>query len=62
MTNGDRIRAMTDRQMAKTIYDMQKTLCEYLAKVIGCDEKLNFSEDYSDILTWLKQEEMQWKK
>lgn len=58
MTNGDRIRAMTDRELAKTIYDMQKTISQYLAEKNVFDEKLNFSEDYSDILAWLKQEDV----
>lgn len=52
-TNADRIRAMSDEELAKQIYDTQKEFCRMLYKKLGFEDELNFSEDYSDILAWL---------
>jgi hypothetical protein len=53
LTNADRMRASTNQQLAKQIYDTQKELCRMLYKKLGFEDELNFSEDYSDILAWL---------
>lgn len=53
LTNADRMRAATNQQLAKLLYDTQKELCRMLYKKLGFEDELNFSEDYSDILAWL---------
>lgn len=53
LTNADRMRTSTNRQLAKQLYDTQKELCRMLYKKLGFEDELNFSEDYSDILAWL---------
>lgn len=53
LTNADRMRAATNQQLAKLLYDNQKELCRMLYKKLGFEDELNFSEDYSDILAWL---------
>lgn len=55
ITNADRIRAMSDEELAKTIYGMQKDLCKHFAEAVGYTEPLEFDEDAPDILDWLKQ-------
>lgn len=56
MTNADRIRAMSDEELAREIYSMQKTMCTRFAEIVGFKkEELNFSEDAPDILNWLRQ-------
>ena len=54
-TNADRIRAMSDEELAKTIYGMQKDLCKHFAEAVGYKGPLEFDEDAPDILDWLKQ-------
>lgn len=55
-TNADRIRRMSDEELAKQLYDMQKQLCVYFAKTVGFPvEELQFQEDAPDILNWLQQ-------
>lgn len=53
LTNADRMRTLTNQQLAKQIYDNQKEFCRMLYKKLGFEDELNFSEDYSDILSWL---------
>lgn len=53
LTNADRIRAATNQQLAKLLYDNQKKFCRLMYKNLGFEDELNFSEDYSDILAWL---------
>ena len=53
LTNADRIRAATNQQLAKLLYDSQKEFCRIMYKNLGFEDELNFSEDYSDILAWL---------
>lgn len=53
LTNADRMRTATNRQLAKQIYDNQKEFCRIMYKNLGFEDELNFSEDYSDILAWL---------
>lgn len=53
LTNADRMRAATNQQLAKQLYDTQKEICRMLYKKLGFEDELNFSEDYSDILAWL---------
>ena len=36
MTNADKIRAMSDEELAKYLYQMQKNILRYVATVIGC--------------------------
>ena len=53
LTNADRIRAATNQQLAKLLYDNQKNFCRLMYKNL----ELEFSEDYSDILAWLNTSE-----
>ena len=53
LTNADRIRAATNQQLAKLLYDNQKEFCKLMYKNLGFEDELKFSEDYSDILAWL---------
>jgi len=53
LTNADRIRAATNQQLAKLLYDNQKEFCRLMYKNLGFEDELTFSEDYSDILAWL---------
>ena len=53
LTNADRIRAATNQQLAKLLYDNQKEFCRLMYKNLGFEDELHFSEDYSDILAWL---------
>lgn len=53
LTNADRMRTSTNQQLAKQIYDNQKEFCRMLYEKLGFEDELNFSEDYSDILSWL---------
>ena len=53
LTNADRIRAATNQQLAKLLYDNQKEFCRIMYKNLGFEDELDFSEDYSDILAWL---------
>lgn len=54
-TNADRIRAMSDEELAKVLYRMQKDLCRRLTEAIGYTEPFEFDEDASNILNWLQQ-------
>lgn len=53
LTNADRMRAATNQQLAKLLYDNQKEFCRLMYKNLGFEDELEFSEDYSDILEWL---------
>jgi hypothetical protein len=53
LTNADRMRAATNQQLAKLLYDSQKEFCRLMYKNLGFEDELEFSEDYSDILEWL---------
>ena len=57
LTNADRIRAATNQQLAKLLYDNQKEFCRLMYKNLGFEDELEFSEDYSDILEWLNTSE-----
>lgn len=57
LTNADRIRAATNQQLAKLLYDNQKNFCRLMYKNLGFEDELEFSEDYSDILAWLNTSE-----
>lgn len=53
LTNADRMRAATNQQLAKLLYDNQKEFCRLMYKNLGFEDELTFPEDYSDILAWL---------
>ncbi len=57
LTNANRIRAATNQQLAKLLYDNQKNFCRLMYKNLGFEDELEFSEDYSDILAWLNTSE-----
>ena len=57
LTNADRMRAATNQQLAKLLYDNQKEFCRLMYKNLGFEDELEFSEDYSDILAWLNTSE-----
>lgn len=54
-TRADRIRAMTDEELAKYLYQMQKNILRYVATVIGCSEEFDFADEAPDLLEWLQQ-------
>ena len=55
-TNADRIRAMTDEELARALYGMQKEVCTHIAIAVGFSpEELNFADEAPDILNWLQQ-------
>ena len=54
-TNADRIRAMSDEELAKYLYQMQKNILRYVATVIGYSEEFDFADEAPDLLEWLKQ-------
>lgn len=55
-TNADRLRAMSDEELAQAIYGMQKSMCVRFAELLGFPkEELFFGKDAPDILEWLKQ-------
>lgn len=55
-TNADRIRAMSDEELAKMIYGAQKDVCIYVAEMLGFPtEELNFDKNVPDLLNWLRQ-------
>lgn len=55
-TNADRIRAMSDEELAKFIFEMQKAMCVRFAEIFDFSkEELNFSDDAPDLLNWLRQ-------
>lgn len=54
-TNADHIRSVSDEELAKVLYRMQKDLCRRLTEAIGYTEPLEFDEDAPDILNWLQQ-------
>lgn len=56
MTNADSIRAMSDEELAKFIFEMQKAMCVRFAEIFDFSkEELNFSDDAPDLLNWLRQ-------
>ena len=57
LTNADCMRAATNQQLAKLLYDNQKEFCRLMYKNLGFEDELEFSEDYSDILAWLNTSE-----
>lgn len=62
LTNADRIRAATNQQLAKLLYDNQKEFCRLMYKNLGFEDELEFSGDYSDILAWLNAPSKEAKK
>ena len=55
-TNADRIRAMSDEELAKALYRMQKEVCTHIAIAAGFSpEELDFADEAPDILDWLQQ-------
>ena len=53
-TNADRIRAMSDEELAKYLYQMQKNILRYVATVIGYSEEFDFADEAPDLLEWLQ--------
>lgn len=54
-TNADRVRAMSDEELAKYLYQMQKNILRYVATVIGYSEEFDFADEAPDLLEWLQQ-------
>lgn len=55
-TNADLIRAMSDEELAKMIYETQKDVCILFAEKLDFPkEEFNFSDDAPDLLNWLRQ-------
>ena len=56
ITNADRIRAMSDEEMAETLYGVQKEVCRFMAiRMKYPVEKLKFEENLPELIDWLKQ-------
>lgn len=55
MTNADKIREMSDEELAKYLYQMQKNILRYVATVIGYSEEFDFADEAPDLLEWLQQ-------
>ena len=55
MRNADKIRQMSDEELAKYLYQMQKNILRYVATVIGYSEEFDFADEAPDLLEWLKQ-------
>ena len=54
-TNADKIRAMSDEELAKYLYQMQKNILRHVATVIGYSEEFDFADEAPDLLEWLQQ-------
>ena len=54
-TNADKIREMSDEELAKYLYQMQKNILRYVATVIGYSEEFDFADEAPDLLEWLQQ-------
>ena len=54
-TRADKIRAMSDEELAKYLYQMQKNILRYVATVIGYSEEFDFADEAPDLLEWLQQ-------
>lgn len=55
LTRSDKIRAMSDEELAKYLYQMQKNILRYVATVIGYSEEFDFADEAPDLLEWLQQ-------
>ena len=56
MTNADRIRAMSDEELAETLYGLQKEVCRFMAIRLKYPvEKLIFEENLPELIDWLQQ-------
>ena len=56
-TNADKIREMSDEELAKELYGMQKKIFLLLVEGLGLDADFDFSGNYQDLLKWLKEPE-----
>lgn len=54
-TNADRIRGMSDGELADYVFAVQKQMCERFANIIGFTEPLQFVSSAPDLLDWLRQ-------
>lgn len=54
-TRADTIRAMSDEELAKALYGMQKEILQRVAERLGLDTDFEFSGDYQDLLEWIKE-------
>lgn len=56
LTNAGRIRAMSDEELAETLYGLQKEVCRFMAIRLKYPvEKLKFEENLPELIDWLKQ-------
>ena len=55
ITRADKSRAMSDEELAKYLYQMQKNILRYVATVIGYSEEFDFADEAPDLLEWLQQ-------
>lgn len=56
LSNADRIRAMSDEELAETLYGLQKEVCRFMAIRLKYPvEKLKFEENLPELIDWLKQ-------
>lgn len=56
ITNADHIRSMSDEELAKALYGMQKEVCRHIAAaVVFPPDELDFADEAPDIVDWLKQ-------
>lgn len=56
LSNADRIRTMSDEELAETLYGLQKEVCRFMAIRLKYPvEKLKFEENLPELIDWLKQ-------
>ena len=56
MTNAERLRCMTDKELAEWIFQTQKEAVQYVVTQLGYPDKLDFPLDCVQyLIDWLKQ-------
>ena len=55
LTRADKFRAMSDEELAKYLYQMQKNVLRHVATVMGYSEEFDFADEAPDLLEWLQQ-------
>lgn len=56
MTNADRIRAMSDEELAGYLRDLQFETVKFMAKKLNFPiHKIGFHESFSELIEWLGQ-------
>lgn len=56
MTNADKIRAMTDEELASFLWNRDMNIVEKASKAVGFTFRVDEEQCVSNILNWLKEE------